>query len=80
MHKSIIYLYEYFLFYPDPKSSLAFSRFYNTERSRIFVNRYAVRGKIFYAKFMSEYSSEIRQQYRDYVPFQGIRKIRGIFR
>lgn len=78
--KPIVYLYEYFLFYPGKQSGKAFQSFYNTERSRIFVNRYATRGKTFYAEFMGEYSSEIRQQYRDYIPFQRSRKIRGILR
>jgi len=67
--KHIIDIYIYFLC-TGKVSRDAFERFYDADNSRQWVRRYSVRGKEFYAKFMSKYSQEIRE--REGKPFSGV--------
>ena len=77
MPSYIIDLYIYFLYPETKKSRLAFERFYNSNDSRHWVRCYATKGKDFYAKYMSKYSQEIREQF---VKLGGITKPRRSFR
>jgi len=73
----IVDLYIYFL-YTGKKSNEAFERFYDADNSRVWVRRYAVKGKEFYAKFMSMYLKEIRE--REGIPFSGVMTPRGVLK
>lgn len=57
-------------------SRQAFDRFYDRNNSRVFVQRYAVRGKKFYSDFMARYLKEIRER----PEFSGIITHRGVIR
>jgi hypothetical protein len=78
MPSYIIDLYIYFLCYGTTKSRVAFERFYNADKSRQWVKLFAIRGKEFYAKYMSKYSQEIRE--REKIPFSGVITPRGVFK
>ena len=67
----------YLIHLADHKTSRhAFDRFYDANNSRIFVQRYAIRGKRFYSDFMSRYLKEIRER----PEFSGIIIHRGVMR
>lgn len=74
----IVDLYIYFLYPYTKKGNDAFERFYNASHSREWVKRYAAPGKEFYSKFMTKYSQEIREQWRNHMPFQGVITPRGL--
>jgi len=79
MPPHIVDLYVYFLYYGTKQSREAFERFYDSDSSRQWVRRYAVRGKIFYSDYMTKYSQEIRAL-QGQAPFQGIMTPRGVLK